>query len=129
MRGSTLGGPAGVGVLVVAYGLCAASLHARSPATVFSFASSPAPVLDADGDGLADAWEIRHGLDPRHADNAALDIDGDGLDASAECAVGSDPWNADTPPEAGRGVYATDTFAHPSMLALWLFLPTRGGAW
>lgn len=25
----------------------------------------PPPGVDADGDGLPDAWELRHGLDPR----------------------------------------------------------------
>ncbi len=33
---------------------------------------SPAPPLDSDGDGMPDAWETAHGLDPRTADGAAL---------------------------------------------------------
>ncbi len=36
------------------------------------------PVPDRDGDGMPDAWEIRHGFDPARADGA-LDRDGDGM--------------------------------------------------
>lgn len=33
---------------------------------------------DTDGDGMDDAWEVDHGLDPRSAADAAADPDGDG---------------------------------------------------
>lgn len=36
------------------------------------------PAKDTDGDGMPDAWEAAHGLDPRKADGAALAKDGSG---------------------------------------------------
>ncbi|HET6162537.1 MAG TPA: pectate lyase, partial [Planctomycetota bacterium] len=39
--------------------------------------SAPAPA-DADSDGMPDAWESAHGLDPKDAADAAKDRDGDG---------------------------------------------------
>lgn len=49
-----------------------------------------------DLDGLADAWELQHGLDPQSAADAVLDLDGDGLHALAEYQSGTDPWCADS---------------------------------
>lgn len=37
-----------------------------------------APLKDTDSDGMPDAWERSHGLNPRHAGDAAQDRDGDG---------------------------------------------------
>jgi len=37
-----------------------------------------APMLDRDGDGMPDAWEMRRGFDPARADGQ-LDRDGDGM--------------------------------------------------
>ena len=39
--------------------------------------SAPAP-LDTDRDGLPDAWETAHGLDPRNPADRNADRDGDG---------------------------------------------------
>lgn len=52
-----------------------------------------APILDSDGDGMPDAWEITHGLNPRNAADAALDSDGDGQTNLQEYVAGTDPQN------------------------------------
>lgn len=54
------------------------------------------PVIDDDGDGLPDDWELDHGLDPTDSTDAAADSDGDGLSATEEIAAGADPRAADT---------------------------------
>lgn len=54
-----------------------------------------APVQDRDGDGMSDAWEAAHGLDPDTADGDA-DEDGDGLANLRELAMGTDPEKQDT---------------------------------
>jgi predicted outer membrane repeat protein len=50
---------------------------------------------DRDGDGLIDAWELHHGLDPLSPD-ADADPDGDGLSSAEEQAAGTDPRSEDT---------------------------------
>src|SRR5262249_53050690 len=42
-------------------------------------------------DGMPDAWEIAHGLNPYDPSDAALDIDGDGLTNLQEFQLGTDP--------------------------------------
>jgi hypothetical protein len=59
-------------------------------------AALPTCAGDADCDGLADAWERDHGLDPGWAGDALLDPDGDGLSNVEELALGTDPKLADT---------------------------------
>ncbi|HJN82950.1 MAG TPA: lamin tail domain-containing protein [Verrucomicrobiota bacterium] len=49
---------------------------------------------DSDLDGMPDRWEIMHELDPQSADDALLDADGDGLANALEYAVGTDPQDA-----------------------------------
>ncbi len=52
-------------------------------------------LVDSDGDGMGDAWELEHGLDPA-VDDALTDSDGDGLTAIEEYAAGTDPGASDT---------------------------------
>ncbi len=54
------------------------------------------PTMDADGDGLPNAWEQNHGLDPLRPD-AADDPDGDGLSNAQEFALGTDPTDRSSP--------------------------------
>lgn len=49
------------------------------------------PLADDDGDGMPNGWEIRYGLDPRNAADAAGDADGDGLSNLHEYRLGRTP--------------------------------------
>ena len=56
-------------------------------------------VLDADGDGIPDEWEKKHGLNPGDAADANADSDGDGFTNLEEFLAKTDPTNAkDHPP-------------------------------
>ncbi|MFN0127932.1 MAG: Ig-like domain-containing protein [Verrucomicrobiales bacterium] len=46
---------------------------------------------DVDDDGMADAWEREHGLDPADPGDALLDADGDGQPNRSEFLAGADP--------------------------------------
>lgn len=59
-------------------------------------------LVDSDGDGIDDVWEIIHGLNPLDPADAALDPDGDGVSNIGEYRVGTDPHNPDT---NGNGLY------------------------
>ncbi|MHB8762804.1 MAG: FG-GAP-like repeat-containing protein [Deferrisomatales bacterium] len=54
------------------------------------------PSLDADSDGLPDAWEVAHGFDPNDPTDAGQDADGDGLTNRAEFRQGTNPKSPDT---------------------------------
>jgi hypothetical protein len=57
-------------------------------------APTPGPlaaVIDSDGDGMPDAWEIAHGFDRLNPADANLDTDGDGLTNLQEYQLGTDP--------------------------------------
>jgi hypothetical protein len=69
---------------------------------VFSlrFDSLPQTPLDSDGDGLPDAWEIAHGLNPQDAtgiNGPDGDPDGDGHSNIQEYNSGSNPQSANDP--------------------------------
>lgn len=57
-------------------------------------AAGTAPV-DADGDGMPDAWESAHGLDPRRAARPGEDTDGDRYTDIEEFLNGTDPQKKD----------------------------------
>lgn len=49
---------------------------------------------DSDNDGMPNAWESAHGLNPGDPSDANLDSDGDGMSNLAEYLAGTDPQNA-----------------------------------
>jgi hypothetical protein len=69
------------------------------------YRSAPAP-SDEDADGLPDAWETRHGLDPSDISDSSKDGDGDGYTAIEEYLNGTDPSRSVdyTRPENNRNV-------------------------
>ncbi|BCS95388.1 hypothetical protein DSLASN_10200 [Desulfoluna limicola] len=53
---------------------------------------------DDDNDGMPDAWEIAHGLDPLSSADAGLDTDGDGTSNRDEYSLGTLPDNSNSHP-------------------------------
>jgi hypothetical protein len=51
------------------------------------------PDIDTDKDGLPDAWELLHNLNPNNPADATLDTDGDGSNNLEEYLAGTDPTN------------------------------------
>lgn len=60
-------------------------------------------MADADGDGMADAWEAAHGLDSG-VNDAADDADSDVISNLDEYRAGTDPQNSASRPEGANGV-------------------------
>ena len=80
--------------------ISAASVSSLSPSTARTRPAdiggwpeyNSATVLDdADADGMPDAWEQRHGLDPHDRSDAAKDADRDGYTSIEEYLNGTDP--------------------------------------
>ena len=61
-------------------------------------------VSDADGDGISDAWETAHGLNPTDPGDAQGDPDRDGMSTAEEYRAGTDPRDP-------RSVLRLDAFA------------------
>jgi hypothetical protein len=81
---------------------------------------SPDPGPDSDGDGMRDAWEIAHHLDPQNPADALFDYDGDGQSNLAESLAGTDPNN---PASSFR---VANTITGPDSLRVtWTSVPGR----
>jgi hypothetical protein len=64
----------------------------RAPTgTIVSSEANLVVLPDADGDGMEDGWETRHGFNPAFAGDADLDADGDGFSNREEYRSGTDP--------------------------------------
>lgn len=79
--------------------------------------TSAATGPDSDGDGMPDAWEETHGLDPL-SDDAGLDPDSDGLSNFEEYQAGSDPdlGDANRPPNQPQVILGEDDPANVPMM-------------
>jgi chemotaxis protein histidine kinase CheA len=64
--------------------------------TVETSLGTAADSFDTDGDGIDDAYEVFHGMDPKNADDAAEDFDGDRLTNLEEFQMQADPHITDT---------------------------------
>lgn len=53
-------------------------------------------VADSDRDGISDALEAYHGMNPYSAADAAFDEDGDSFDVQEEFVAGTSPYNGDS---------------------------------
>jgi len=84
-------------------------------------------VVDSDGDGLPDEWELAFGLNPNDPGDAILDGDGDGLSAHDEFSAGSSPLLADTDGDGLNDGYEVATDRDPSQSNLQISLPGSSG--
>ena len=66
----------------------------RFPGSATPGAPNIVRMEDADGDGMDDAWEVRHGLNPNSSADAQFDSDTDGMSNLAEFLSGTDPQTA-----------------------------------
>ncbi|HTL59288.1 MAG TPA: leucine-rich repeat domain-containing protein [Candidatus Limnocylindrales bacterium] len=72
--------------------------------------------LDSDGDGMPDAWEIAHGLNPYDSRDALQDSDGDSCPNLLEYMLGTDPQN----PADGSANFVSFAVMEAGVNHLWL---------
>jgi hypothetical protein len=82
--------------LVTAVGHGQAIITAHLEGLIGSVTANISTVLDSDGDGMPDVWEIANGLNPNDPTDANLDPDNDGLTNLQEYQLGTNPHVADT---------------------------------
>eukprot|EP00825_Cyclidium_porcatum_P033067 TRINITY_DN35164_c0_g1_i1.p1 TRINITY_DN35164_c0_g1~~TRINITY_DN35164_c0_g1_i1.p1 ORF type:complete len:358 (-),score=14.84 TRINITY_DN35164_c0_g1_i1:28-1101(-) len=70
-------------------------------------------LLDSDGDGMPDAWERQHGLNPYDFSDANIDLDGDGLTNLEEYVLGTNPRKADTDGDGIPDGFEVAIYANP----------------
>jgi hypothetical protein len=70
------------------------------------FKPTAGQVVDTDGDGIPNSWEILYGLDPNNASDAAQDPDGDGSSNLTEFRRGTNPLLAASTPSSASGLAA-----------------------
>lgn len=82
--------------LVTAKGPGNVVITARNDGLVTTLMLQSFGLLDSDGDGIPDAWEIANGLNPFDPSDASQDPDHDGLTNLQEYLLGTNPHVADT---------------------------------
>ncbi len=91
-------GDGAVDILIGAEGVNGPAEFQTGVGAVYAFKNhlSGQPIIDGDGDGMSDDWEIANFLDPTDPFDATLDFDFDDLDNLTEYQNSTDPHNADT---------------------------------
>ena len=88
------GGTLTVDVLVMTN---ACGRFVRSGGTLSITSTNLNPDYDADGDGIANGWELAYGFSPFDNTTGVQDTDGDGLDNFVEYVLGTDPLDPHDP--------------------------------